>query len=334
MQNLYVGSPMALIYSLGLDLSKIKKISFFEISDYQKAIGNRNLLSNVEICKNIATALGKEFEFYAHNQIKEIIQNISDRDPVDFRIYMKFFDEFKELNIKPIFLCLAPEISGVHTPSLYKINYGNLKLRIELVLKVFLKFKIYKFYSIGIKGKKGIFFKEVPINWSLFFEKLGEVSKILSQNKPLYFNKFSKLDPEKNLLVILPLAEHFGGSLEFNTKMFSILKQKNKDNSIFQILVKNHPTDLRDYSKLIYDTFPKEISVLSQGIDEINFPLELMVTNFKKITFGGAFSSIMFSFSSKSQAPSLIFTPYLQKKWINYTSGSSIKDFKNEKLFI
>ena len=40
------------------------------------------------------------------------------------------------------------------------------------------------------------------------------------------------------------------------------------------------------------------------------------------------------SFSSKSQAPSLIFTPYLQKKWINYTSGSSIKDFKNEKLFI
>ena len=334
MQNLYVGSPMSLIYSLGLDLSKINKISFVEISDYQKAIGDRNLLSNIEICKNISRALGKEFEFYAHNKTKKMIQSISDKDFIDFRIYMKFVDDFKRLNIRPIFLCLAPEISGVHTPSLHKINYGNLKLRIEIMLRVFLKFKIYKFYSIGIKGKKGIFFKEVPINWILFFEKLGEVSKTLNQNKPSYFTKFSKLDPERNLLVILPLAEHFGGSLEFNTKMFSIVKEKNKNNSIAQILVKNHPTDSRDYSKLVYEIFPKEISVLSQGVDEINFPLELAVTNFKKISFAGAFSSIMFSFSTKSQAPSLIFIPNLHKKWFNYTSGNSIKDFSNEKLFI
>jgi hypothetical protein len=333
-QNLYVGSPMALIYSLGLDLSKINKISFVEVSDYKKAIGDRNLLSNIEICKDISRALGKEFEFYAHNKTKKMVQSISDKDLIDFRIYMKFVDDFKRLNIRPIFLCLAPEISGAHTPSLHKINYGNLKLRIEIMLRVFLKFKIYKFYSIGIKGKKGIFFKEVPINWSLFFEKLDEVSKTLNQNKPSYFTKFSKLDPEKNLLVILPLAEHFGGSLEFNTKMFSIVKEKNKNNSIVQILVKNHPTDSRDYSKLVYEIFPKEISVLSQGIDEINFPLELMVTNFKKIRFAGAFSSIMFSFSAKSQVPSLIFIPNLQKKWVNYTSGSSIKDFDNEKLFI
>jgi hypothetical protein len=333
-QNLYVGSPMALIYSLGLDLSRIKKISFVEVSDYQQAIGDRNLLSNVEICKNISRALGKEFEFYAHNKTKEMIQNVSDKDPIDFRIYMKFVDDFKRLNISPIFLCLAPEISGVHTPSLHRLNYGNIKLRVELVLKVFLKYRIYEFYSIGIKGKKGILFKEVPINWTLFFEKLSEVSKTLNKSNPLYFNNFSKLEPEKNLLVILPLAEHFGGSLEFNRKMFSIVKEKNKNNSIYQILVKNHPTDLRDYSKLVYEIFPKEISVLSQGVDEINFPLELVVTNFKKISFAGSFSSIMFSFSSKSQAPSLIFIPNLQKKWFNYTSGNSIKDFSNEKLFI
>lgn len=334
MQNLYVGSPMALIYSLGLDLSEIKKIYFVEVSDYQNSIGGRNLLSNVEISKNISRALGKEFEFYAHNKIKKMIQNISDKDLVDFRIYMKSVEDFKKLNIRPIFLCLAPEISGVHTPSLYKMNQANLKLRMELVFKIFLKFKIYKFYSIGIKGKKGIFFKEVPINWNLFFEKLSEVSKTLNQINPLYFNNFSKLEPEKNLLVILPLAEHFGGSLEFNREMFSIVKEKNKNNSTYQILVKNHPTDLRDYSKLVYEIFPKEISVLSQGIDEINFPLELVVTNFKKISFAGTFSSIMFSFSSKSQAPSLIFIPNLQKKWFNYTSGNSIKDFSNEKLFI
>lgn len=98
--------------------------------------------------------------------------------------------------------------------------------------------------------------------------------------------------------------------------------------------MKNHPTDSRDYSKLVYEVFPKEISVLSQSINEINFPLELMVTNFKKIRFAGAFSSIMFSFSAKSQAPSLIFIPNLHKKWYNYTSGTLIKDFNNEILFI
>lgn len=334
MQNLYVGSPMTLLYSLGLDLSKTKQISFVEISDYQKSVGSRNLSSNVEICKNISMALGKEFKFYAHTETKEIFQDISEMDFVDFRIYMKFFEDFKRFKIKPLFLCLAPEISGVHTPSLHRLNYGNVKLRVELVLKVFLKYRIYEFYSIGIKGKKGILFKEVPINWSLFFEKIGEVSKVIGQNKLSYFAKYSKLDPEKKLLIILPLAEHFGGSLEFNTKMFLIIKEKNKNNSIFQILVKNHPTDSRDYSKPIHEIFNQEISVLSQDIDEINFPLELIATNFREIRFAGVFSSIMFSFSSKSQAPSLIFIPNPQKKWFNYTSGNSIKDFSNEKLFI
>ena len=52
------------------------------------------------------------------------------------------FEDFKRFKIKPLFLCLAPEISGVHTPSLHRLNYGNVKLRVELEEELKVKLRV------------------------------------------------------------------------------------------------------------------------------------------------------------------------------------------------
>lgn len=325
---------MALVYSLGLDLTEVEKIFYVEISDLSRSLGSRDLRSNIEICKKISDALGKEFEFCSYYNQHEILESVTNVDFVDFRIYDKNLAHFKKLRIKPLFICLSPEISGIHSPRLYKMNYGKFKLRLELLIRVFLKLKIYKFYSIGLKGRKGIFLKEKPIDWGLFFNKLEEIRTMLQLNELNYFSKLSKLDRRKNLLVILPLAEHFGGSLEFNEKMFLALKESTHVSSIGQILLKNHPSDLRDYSEMVANFFPDKINVVTQGAVEVNVPIELLISDFNKISFAGAFSAAIYSFASKAEVPSLIFIPDLQKKWINYTSGSAISEIQHKKFYI
>jgi hypothetical protein len=332
--RLYVGSPMALVYSLGLDLTAVEKIFYVEISDLSRSLGSRDLRSNIKICEKISDALGKEFEFCSFDNNHKIIKNITDVDFLDFRIYLKNFAHFKKLRIKPVFICLTPEISGIHSPRLYKMNYGKFKLRLELLIRVFLKLKIYEFHSIGLKGRKGIFFKEKPIDWGLFFKKLEEIRTILQLNELNYFSKLSKLDRRKNLLVILPLAEHFGGSLEFNEKMFLALKESTYVTSIGQILLKNHPSDLRDYSEMVNNFFPDKLNVVTQSVEEVNVPIELLISDFNKISFAGAFSAAIYSFASKAEVPSLVFIPELQKKWINYLSGTAISEIQHNKFYI
>ena len=334
MTNLYVGSPMTLIYSFGLNLDEIEKVVFVEVSDYQKATGDRDLKNNTEVCKNISEALGKKFEFFGFNQAKDLISHINNNDLLDFRIYMKYTSEFKKFRIKPRFLCLAPEISGIHIPNFHKINYWILKLRLELLIKIFLKFRIFKFYSIGNKGRKGVFIKEIPINWDLFFERLESVHNELTHKEPNYFTEISKLDPNRNLLVILPLADHFGGSINFNKKAFLKIKEDLENDSKCQILVKNHPTDSRNYTEIMSEIFPEAAYVATKNSTEHNFPIELLIANFKRVSFSGTFSSIMYTFEGKSLVPANILIPKEKKNWISYTSGSSIKSFKNKVFFI
>ena len=333
MINLYVGSPMTLIYSLGLNLEEIEKIVFVEVSDYKKAAGDRDLTNNIEVCKNISEALGKKFEFYSFSRTTEFICNISNNDFLDFRIYMKYTSEFKKLRIKPRFLCLAPEISGIHSPNFHKMNYWILKLRLELLIRIFLKFRIFDFYSIGKNGRKGLIFREIPINWELFFERLESVHNELTHKEPRYFTEMSKLDPNKNLHIILPLADHFGGSMNFNKKAFLKIKEDLENDLKCQILVKNHPTDSRNYTEIMSEIFPEVTYVVTKNSIEHNFPIELLIANFNNISFSGMFSSIMYTFEGKSLVPAIILIPKEKKNWINYTSGSSIKSFKN-KVFV
>lgn len=325
---------MALIYSLGLDLSEIKKIVFVEISDYKKAVGSRDLLSNIEICRDISAALGKEFEFYSYREINENIKNIEVMDCLDLRIYMKYFNEFRRLKIKPIFLCLAPELSGIHGPNLLKINYGILKLRVELLFNVFLKFRVFNFYSMGIHGVRGVLFRETPIDWDLFFEEIRKLREKLHEIKPEYFSIMARFNLNQSLLVVLPLAEHFGGSLEFNKELFSIVEITASKMMDCQILVKNHPTDSEDYSMLASQYFPQSHLVVSKNVNEANIPIELLIANFQKLFFAGTFSTSMYSFSSKAQNPALVFIPKLRAKWTNYSSGGALKMFQNTKYII
>jgi hypothetical protein len=116
------------------------------------------------------------------------------------------------------------------------------------------------------------------------------------------------LRQDQEMLVLLPLATHFGGEDNYNEKMFMKIREQVK-NEPKLVLIKNHPTDPADYTDLGNIHFRNSKVLNFSTVIERNIPLEILILNSSNIIFAGMFSTTMIGCFQKSMFPSLLFLP-------------------------
>lgn len=261
-----------------------------------------------DICK----ILGIEFHSYSRERVREAkLESIKSTDYIDIRLY-----DLKRIRNKPRFLGLNPEYLSVSIPRLTSCNFLQLKLRIEQIVRIFLPKRILSYISIDTRERRGLFFRSKAINRDVLTSNLRKLQPVLfKQLSSVERDALSSLAKVERVAVVFPLLEQFGGDNQYHERMFGEILIELDANGVQHVLVKNHPTDSRDFSELAQKHFKsKKLHSIPPKLNIL--PVEIILTLFKFDLYG-TFSTAMLGLNHLSLYPAKLYLPQ-DKPWRNF----------------
>jgi len=335
MATMFVTGVPILIYGLGIPKKVVDRIVLVRILEDSQRAGVRPLdTANVilgEICrilriqyelKDIQSLLSKEFRFEID-------------DLVDCQILYKFPNS--EIQRRVSILALQHEYVNFKRPSIFKGYSPSFRKRIDLVMKLVIPFRIFRYYGLALKPKPRGLLKELAIDHNQVQKYRKEIFYGLSEKKNFGLLK-SLRDATigKRVCIVFPFAKHWGGTDELNTKLFVLALEEYRKGGFDTLIIKNHPSDPQEYSEIL----PAELreinpTVISKVFDR-TIPIEIIVEAFDSYRFIGTESTAFMTLSPFVSDPTIIVDSELQipKRYQRYVSGETRGQYQNRVIRI
>ena len=310
MGRIFVSSVSGLIYSFGVESISITEIVFVQLANGGYIRGDYSFQAQQKMALIISQSHGIGFRTISKQEYFNHKQDFAHDDYVELRLYL-IARKFNQ-GVKPRILALNPEHLSVHFPNPIKSHISQVKASIEQIVRNFVPARAWDFISIDVVKKRGLIFRSTSINRDQMNSNLKKPFDAIGRAFPNIENKMNLLRNNRDMLVLLPLAEHLGGGREYNQRMFLKIREKFDFNPEL-VLIKNHPTDASNYVELVELYFKKSTILNFSAETERNIPLEILILNSSKVMFAGMFSTSMIGCFQKSIAPSLIFLPKSKK---------------------
>jgi len=333
--GLFVSGIPIFLYALGVPDKEVDKVALVRIlEDHQRAgvrpIDTSNMILN-EICK----ILKIQYEFM---EIKDFAFKdfmFGKDDLVDcqilYRVPPKNYD--REFSV----LALQHEYVNFKRPSIFKGYSPSLRKRIDLLVKLVIPFRLFKYYGLALKPKPHGLLKELPIDHhqvqkyrKKIFDGLAKVER---------FRVLKTLRQEnagRKVCIVFPFAKHWGGTDELNKKLFRLALDEHRNGGFDKLIIKNHPSDPQTYSEIL----PAELrrinpTVISDVFDR-TIPIEIIVEAFESYRFIGTESTAFMTLSPFVSDPTIIVDSDLQisKRYQKYVSGETRKQYLNRVIRI
>jgi len=280
-----------LLYALAIPDRHITQVIFIEIKPELGRLGVRPFSESEELAKNICNLLKIRYQFFSTSDSEFVAQLISQDSIVDISVISSFWlgkSERKNCEL----VSGAAEQTFINSPSFFYGLDSHLKLRIDLLRKIFIPLKIFSFYSLG---KQEVFLPLIrtkSIDFKLFKSITHSLLPDLLVKLDLDHANFSGSlgnSAAKKTLIVLPRPREHGGSFNLNTKIINEAIEHGLVKGFDQLIVKNHPMDDSNYRSLPLQESRYPIFFLSSTKQRM-FPLELLINFYGQVSFYGVFS--------------------------------------------
>lgn len=331
----YVTGVPILIYSLGIRDANIRKVVLVKIlSDSQRA-GIRPFKVSSDAMSEICQILGLEFKEMEAQELTLKNNPFSAGDLVDCQVIYKIKTVSFDQRVKV--LALQHEYVNFKRPSIFKGYSPSLRKRIDLLVKLVIPFRLFKYYGLALKPKPHGLLKELPIDHyqvqkyrKKIFDGLAKVEGFRVLKTLRRENAGSKV------CIVFPFAKHWGGTDELNKKLFRLALDEHRNGGFDKLIIKNHPSDPQTYSEIL----PAELrsinpTVISDVFDR-TIPIEIIVEAFESYRFIGTESTAFMTLSPFVSDPTIIVDSELQisKRYQKYVSGETRKQYLNQVIRI
>ena len=316
--NYYLSSISNLLYATAIDDSPSRKFHFIQTGKNNSS-ANNHFSEQASIGLAICRELGIEFESYDWEAIDCIkLEDIESNDFIDIRLYME-----RRLRNKPKFLGLNPEYLSVSIPSIFTLNRLQLKLRIEQIIRIFLPKRILVYHSIDTKEHRGTFFRSQSINREMLTSNLKKLHSLVpTRLSESDFLLFTSLKEAQRVAIIFPLLPQFGGDEEYHRRMFADIQLELDTNNVNQVLIKNHPSDSRDFTPLGEECFGSKYLHFSHET-LTSLPVEIILAEINFDLYG-TFSTTMLGLNHLSRYSAKLYLPHANpwKNFLTYAQSS------------
>ena len=256
-------------------------------------------------------------------------------DLVDCQILYKF--PLKNSRREFSVLALQHEYVNFKRPSIFKGYSQSLRKRIDLLVKLVIPFRLFKYYGLALKPKPHGLLKELPIDHhqvqkyrKKIFDGLAKVERFR------VLNTLRDENAGRKVCIVFPFAKHWGGTDELNKKLFTLAHEEHRKGGFDKLIIKNHPSDPQTYSEIL----PAELrminpTVISDVFDR-TIPIEIIVEAFDSYRFIGTESTAFMTLSPFVSDPTIIVDSELQisKRYQKYVSGETRKQYLNRVIRI
>lgn len=303
MGNLYVIGVAQFLYGVSIANKDIERAYLVKVSGFVPKGGERSFRATVELMKEMCSILDIDFNVLHISDLRQNI-NQSHSDYVDITIIARlgsanFFNN-------PTVLALQVEHINLVRPAPIRFYTPSFRKRFDLWYHLIKGRQIKDFYTLSPISNNSIFYKENVIPRERVRNIGITICEVLRRKNQYKFLSVLKEIEKHPKIVILPLANHFGGSENFNRKLIEWAIDYGRGLGIYYFIVKNHPSDPFDYSKLVPTSKISHNIQLICYSEEIHrtFPLELLVELMGPHMFIGAESTAFFIFHpNQMQSP-------------------------------
>lgn len=330
MSKLFVIDLPQLIYAYGIPNVNIEKIYLVQARRDESREGIRPFAQTEKLFHCICDSLNVNREvIYAGSALVQSIVEFD--DIIDIQVVV--MNPHLRTTRKNKILCVQVEHVNLVRPSiLNRWNFG-LVLRFDLVRKLLLPARIQTFYTLSPKPKKGLLLHEKGLD----YQQLAEMRKRIANNLAKNSRRLNDLKlelAEKNLIIVLLKAKHYGGGLFWNKGIFEIAEKESGKCENSLIVIKNHPSDDEDYSNsLVSDKH--EVLYLNELSDRF-IPIEILVEYAKSYQFVGTDSTVMLSLQQSTRTKPIIvdLDGWKTRREIAYEYGSIRSQFDHHNVIL
>ena len=329
MSTLVVAEVNTLLYALAIPDNHITQVIFIEIKPELGRLGIRPFSESEELARIICNLLKIRYQFFSTSDSEFVAQLISPDSIVDISVISSFWlgkRKRKDCNL----ISGAVEQTFINSPSFFYGLNSHLKLRIDLLRKIFIPLKIFSFYSLG---KREVFLPLIRTK-SIDFKLFKSIARsllpdVLAKLDLDHVNFSASLGDSnaKKTLIVLPRPRQHGGTFYLNTKIINEAIEHGSVNGFNQLVVKNHPMDDSDYRCLPLQESRYPIIFLS-SVKQRMFPLELLINFYRDVSLYGVFSMATFTLSQFLCEIPHIYIPD-DNPTFDYTSGNILKNMNH-----
>ena len=335
MAGVFVSGIPIFLYALGVPEKAINKVVLVKILEDNQRAGVRPIDTTNLILSEICKLLKIQYKFMEVQNLVDEKYKLEEDDLVDCQILYKF--PLKNSRREFSVLALQHEYVNFKRPSIFKGYSPSLRKRIDLLVKLVIPFRLFKYYGLALKPKPHGLLKELPIDHhqvqkyrKKIFDGLAKVER---------FRVLKTLRQEnagRKVCIVFPFAKHWGGTDELNKKLFRLALDEHRNGGFDKLIIKNHPSDPQTYSEIL----PAELrsinpTVISDVFDR-TIPIEIIVEAFESYRFIGTESTAFMTLSPFVSDPTIIVDSELQisKRYQKYVSGETRKQYLNQVIRI
>ncbi len=330
MSKLFVIDLPQLIYAYGIPNVSIEKIYLVQPRLDESREGIRPFALTEKLFHHICDSLNVNREVIYTGSV--LAQSTVELDDI-LDIHVVVRNPHLRISRNNRILCAQVEHVNLVRPSILgRWNFG-LVLRLDLVRKLLLPARIQTFYTLSPKPKKGLLLHEKGLD----HQRVAEIRKSIANNLAQNIKRLNELKlelSEKNLIIVLLKAKHYGGGLFWNKGIFEIAKKETGKSENSLIVIKNHPSDDEDYSySLVSDEH--DVLYLHELTDRF-IPIEILVEYAKSYQFVGTDSTVMLSLQHFMRAKPVIvdLDGWKTRREIAYEYGSIRSQFDHHTVIL
>ena len=336
MSTLYVTGVPQLLFALGIQNIKVKKIVLVKSVPDEKRLGVRPFSEVEKLTELICTELNFECYFLNLSDFRFISHEIRKNDVVDIQILSRL-GRIK-LESSPHILACQVEHVNLTRPRVFEFTRSrSLIKRIDLIRKLLIPNRIRTFYTLA-SGRAGWpILREKQLDYGRIMENCIRISRALEVTAEYQIlGEISRNFASSAVMVVLPKAQHFGGDNDFNERMFRSLANLAKEYEVEKVLIKNHPSDDTDYTHIAKDFFSLDHILAFSDLHSRSLPLEIFAVNFTKFFIAGVESTSSMALRFRVCKPTIIFDTkeHNGSKHQKYDSGEIRQQYPHRLILI
>jgi len=335
MARLFVTGIPIFLYALGVPEKVVDKVVLVKILEDNQRAGIRPIDTASVILIEICKILKIQYEFMEMENLVGKEFKFEKNDLVDCQILYRYphKNSRREFSI----LALQHEYVNFKRPSIFRGYSPSLRKRIDLLVKLVIPFRLFKYYGLALNPKPHGLLRELPIDHlqvqryrKKIFDGLTKVKK---------FNVLKILHDENvgmKVCIVFPFAKHWGGTDELNKKLFMVALEEHRNGGFDKLIIKNHPSDPQTYSEILPTDFHLINPTVISDVFDRTIPIEIIVEAFESYRFIGTESTAFMTLSPFVSDPTIIVDSELQisKRYQKYVSGETRGQYLNRVIRI
>jgi hypothetical protein len=330
--------------AFGIEGTNLNKCTMVDVVANKNKIGTRKFEAAIEVATNLCKILNIDLEIISYQNRFRASQSIKSDSIVDVSV-IRHLQIPKILTKKCIIIGTGLENLALIRPTLFQVLRDKdlipqLKRRIDVFRIFILPFRISAIYTLTPKTTTLMCLTSRTLDYENIENKFKE---ILKENWPTCFEspilESISISKESTLFVI-PLAETFGGTYQFNSNLFHDAIEFAHKNSFKRIMIKNHPADDTNYlEKFLFTTkVLKEITLVQANSDfDRTIPVEVLALSVSDFAIYGFISSAHFSLMNFTNRGMIMILPDSKPPgsvWSDYSIGYAKPIFKGTIKYI